>query len=347
MKKKFLVQTDEGIVLDKGLYLEAVNRGVTFQQLLEEKSPTPVGMQLTAFERQLMYHGIKVKGLNADTVEKFFQTTDSAILFPAYIAETIREGIMESNRLPEIIAVTTQIDSDVYKALEMADEEADRELRKVGEAEDLPEIELFTKEKEVNIADFGALLVASYKAMAKKKLPVFEVFLRRIGAQIALSMFSEALDVLINGDGNNNAAEVIGVGTTGKINYEDMVRFWTAFDEPYEANIMVCDKEMIIGLLLLDEFKDPQAGFKFQATGELINPMGAKLLKSKKAPAGMIVGIDKRYALEQVIDGKGILTESDKLIQSQLERTAITISGGFAKLMAGACKILDINVQRS
>ena len=51
------------------------------------------------------------------------------------------------------------------------------------------------------------------------------------------------------------------------------------------------------------------------------------------------MGLDKRYALEQIV-GSEITVEYDKLIDRQLERAAITSISGFAKLFPEASKIL-------
>ena len=55
----------------------------------------------------------------------------------------------------------------------------------------------------------------------------------------------------------------------------------------------------------------------------------------------MIIGIDKRYALELVRAGE-VLVEYDKLIDRQLERAAITAICGFGKICDGAVKVLNV-----
>src|SRR5699024_12057211 len=51
---------------------------------------------------QLKRFDIKVKGAGSDPVEKFFRTADSAVLFPEYIARSVRQGMEEANLLPAI-----------------------------------------------------------------------------------------------------------------------------------------------------------------------------------------------------------------------------------------------------
>ena len=74
----------ENLKLEKGMYGRS---GRSFSQTLEELDPsehyrgTPLE-GLDAFQRQLKRFDIRVKGAGSDMVEKFFHTTDSAVLFP-------------------------------------------------------------------------------------------------------------------------------------------------------------------------------------------------------------------------------------------------------------------------
>ena len=78
----------DNIHLEKGMYHEA---GRSFTQVLEQLDPsegyrgTPLE-NTDAFQRQLKRFGIRVKGAGSDTVEKFFSTFESAVLFPEFLA---------------------------------------------------------------------------------------------------------------------------------------------------------------------------------------------------------------------------------------------------------------------
>ena len=81
----------ENVKLEKGMYHEA---GRTFSQVLEKLDPSEqykgTSMEgLDAFQRQLKRFDIKVKGANSDVVDKFFATSQSAVLFPEYIARAV------------------------------------------------------------------------------------------------------------------------------------------------------------------------------------------------------------------------------------------------------------------
>ena len=74
--------------------------------------------------------------------------------------------------------------------------------------------------------------------------------------------------------------------------------------------------------------------------GELLLPFGAKLVKSSQLSGNKIIGIDKRFALEQISCGD-IILETDKLIDCQLDRSAVSVSVGCRTLMGDAVKSIS------
>ena len=94
-------------------------------------------------------------------------------------------------------------------------------------------------------------------------------------------------------------------------------------------------------LLKLPELQNPMGGMNFAGTGKLVTPFGATLLCVRSVPSSVIIGLDKRYALELVECGD-VSVEYDKLIDRQLERAAITVTCGFAKMFRDAGVILEV-----
>ena len=190
------------------------------------------------------------------------------------------------------------------------------------------------------------MLVASYEAIRFQRLDLFSVTLRQIGAYIGRMHLQDAVDVITNGDGNDNAAEVFTVGTppisgsAKTLDYGALLDFWSQFD-PYTMNTMLVSSDVMLSLLKLSEFQNPLTGLNFQGTGTLTTPLGAKLLRSSAVPQGTLIGLDRHYALEQIC-GSEVTVEYDKLIDRQLERAAITSISGFAKLFPEASKVLKV-----
>lgn len=331
----------DNIRLEKGMY--ASSKG--FTAALEELDPsenykgTPLE-NLDAFQRQLKRFDIKVSGTASDVVDKFFQTTDSAALFPEYISRAVRQGMEEADVLSGLIASTTHINGLDYRSITSVPTEDDKELKVVAEGAAIPQTTIRTKENLVTLHKRGRMLVSSYEAIKYQHLDLFTVTLRQIGLYIARSQLKDAVDVLINGDGNNNAAEIISANDSGILTYADLIKFWNSFS-PYELSTLIASKGMTEKLMNLDEFKDSAAGLNFHGTGKMITPLGSSLIRCSDAPENMIIGLDKSCALEFVEAG-GIVTEYDKLIDRQLERAAVSCTAGFSKIFPDAAKVLSV-----
>ena len=338
----------DNLRLEKGMYRQA---GMSFTQVLESLDPSEnyrgTALEGTdAFQRQLKRFGIRAKGAGSSTVEKFFSTMDSAVLFPEYIARTVRQGMEENDILPGIVATTTVIDSMDYRSIYSNPGDEDKALQAVEEAGEIPTTEVTTKEHLISLTKRGRMLVASYEALRFQKLDLFSVMLRQIGAYIQKQQLADAVDVIINGDGNDNAAVqyTIGTdpisGTQGTLGYDQMVEFWGQFD-PYTMNTILCSTGTMTQMLKVPELQNPLTGLNFQGTGKLSTPLGATLHRTSAVADGVIIGLDNRYALELVRAGD-VLVEYDKLIDRQLERAAITSISGFGKICDGAAAVLNV-----
>ena len=337
----------ENLKLEKGMYAQS---GKSFSRVLESLDPSEnyrgTALEgLDAFQRQLKRFDIHVKGAGSDMVEKFFHTTDSAVLFPEFVSRVVRQG-MESDILPEITATTTNFDGMDYRTIASVPTDDDKALRRVEEGVVLPTTAIRTQENLVKLHKRGRMLVASYEAIRFQRLDLFSVTLRQIGAYIARMHLKDAIDVLMNGDGNGNAADsfVIGDGkiggTKGELSYDALLGFWSQFD-PYTMNTLLMGNDMMLKMLKLQEFQNPLTGLNFQGTGTLSTPLGAKLLRTSAVPAGKLIGLDKNYALEHIC-GSEVMVEYDKLIDRQIERAAITSISGFAKPYQEASKVLTV-----
>ena len=329
------------IKLEKGMY--ASSKG--FSTCLEELDPsenykgTPLE-NLDAFQRQLKRFDIRVSGKGSDFVDKFFQTSDSAALFPEYISRAVRQGMEEADVLSEIVASRTQINGLDYRSITSVPSEDDKELKTVAEGATIPQTTIRTQENLVTLHKRGRMLVSSYEAIRFQRLDLFTVTLRQIGLYIARSQLKDAVNVLINGDGNKNAAEIINAANAGELTYLDLIRFWNAFS-PYDLSTMIVSKDMTEKMLNIPEFRDAAAGLNFHGTGNMITPLGTSLIKSADVPSNIIIGLDKSCALE-LVEAGSIVTEYDKLIDRQLERAAITCTAGFSKIFPDASKVLSV-----
>ena len=278
-----------------------------------------------------------MKGAGSDLVDKFFSTSQSAVLFPEYIARAVKVGMEEANILPDITATETLIEGMDYRSIISVPED-EKKLKHVAEGAAIPQTTVRTRDSLVKLHKRGRMLVASYEAIRFQKLDLFSVTLRQIGAQIGRMHLEDAIHVIIDGDGNKNQAKTKKV--TGTLTYQELLDFWNEF-EPYQLNTLLVGADMMPRLLGMEQMQDAAAGLDFHGTGKLITPMGAKVLRTSAMPKGTIIGLDKNYALEMVKSGD-VMVEYDKIIDRQLERAAITTISGYAKIFEDASRVLKV-----
>lgn len=328
----------ETIRLDKSMYKSEGGFSRTLEKLDPSASYTGTDMAgLDAFQRQLKRFDIKVSGANSDTISKFFKTGDSAALFPEYVSRAVAQGARETSILEQLIASKTNISSMDYRSIR-TDLTGTPIADDIPEGGEIPETNITLSEHLVKLKKRGRLLCASYEAIKFQRVDVFTVALRQIGSYISKAQLKDAVEVLINGGGGVPAAEKLT--TTGtKVSYGDLLALWNKFED-FEMNVLLCAPDMAVDVLSLEEFKDPHSGAGFQNTGAPATPMGAALVKTSTVPAGKIIALDKRFALEMVCAGD-IGVEYDKLINTQLERAAVTSIYGFSKIFPDAVKVLE------
>ena len=224
-----MAQRFDNVKLEKGMYHEA---GRSFTQVLEKLDPSEqyrgTAMEgLDAYQRQLKRFDIRVKGAGSDLVDKFFSTSQSAVLFPEYIARAVKVGMEEANILPDITATETLIEGMDYRSITSAPED-EKQLKQVAEGAAIPQTTVRTRDSLVKLHKRGRMLVASYEAIRFQKLDLFSVTLRQIGAQIGRMHLEDAINVIVNGDGNGNPAQASAVETAGTLAYKDLLASGTA-----------------------------------------------------------------------------------------------------------------------
>ncbi len=329
----------DSLKLEKGMY----NLG--FTKTLEAIDPSEAyeGTELAgldAYERQLKRFNIKVKGQNSDLVETFFKSTDSAVLFPEFVRRSILQGMESSSILPSIVATVTTVENDDYRTIKSTTDSS--AAAATNETNALPTTTIQTKTNLVSMKKRGRVIATSYESLRHKRLDLFAVTLRKIGADIARAQLGDAVDVLVNGDESANAAAAVAPISENGVSYADLVELWANLSG-YELNTILANTETMQNLLALIELQDAQTILNFRGAGQVITPLGATLHRVDAVADNTIVGFDKNCALEMVRVGD-LVVDCDKLIDKQLERAAVSATAGFAKIFADSAKKMTFTI---
>jgi len=328
------------INVNKDIYLEAEAKGMTLSELLEtaEYDPSPAGSPLDAFERQLALAGIRLGGKNPTLVDQFYQKAPS--LMPEFILREIKKGQSMRPELRSLLANSTTISSNRYTPFHVDTSSTDRfSLRPIGEGAEVPQIHVTEQTHSINVPEYGLGLKASYKSLRYRTTAQFRVLLWYIGFKLQTDKIAFVIDCLLNGDGNSNPASTVNAASSGSLTYDDLITLWAEF-EPFEMNTIVCPIGNLKTILTMDEFKDPMAGYRFQGKGELFSPLGARLIRCDEVPADVVIGLDSRFAVEEVIT-QPVMVEYDKIIEQRFEEAIISESVAYAKVIREASVVLD------
>ena len=313
------------IRLEKGLYNLSDK---SFTAALEELDPssaycgTPLE-QLDAFERQLKRFNIRVNGADCDRVEKFFSTTESAVLFPEFVTRCIRKGFDETV-LSSVCAVKTISGSGQYLGCVLDDS---AEYTPSQQAALLPSATVRESGQAIVLEKFGRLISASYEAIRQQRLDVFGVMLRSIGVKLAVTVVKKAVEVLVED------AETI---TTSALTYADLAELYGSFD-CFDMTTVIASPEVASKIVAMEQLSDTTA----DASGRMFLPFGSELVKTSAADNDTVIGIDKSFALE-FITSSDLVMETDKLIDRQLDQITVSITCGFRKITPEAVKVLTI-----
>jgi len=353
------------IKLSVDMFKKAQAEKLTFSQYLEKIDPSEAygpNEKLDAYERQLKRFGIRVaskeeKGIYASTVEAFYQTEESKVLFPEFISRTAREVLIADSILPELVAINTPIDTNVYSSYYVADQPEEQTKKRVTEAGELPLAELKGKDQSIKIYKYGRAIKASYEAIRRMRIDMLALHVRRIAEQTSMDKADDALGVIINGDGNNNAATVyrlnadLGGVVLDGLDYKSWLKFLLKF-YPYQCTTVIGGEAELLQVLtmqfpnvdplvLLSMIQQGPVQAKMQLTQDLF--VNYRLVYLKSAPANQLIGLDRRYGIEQVTEIGSDIMESEKFILNQTSVLTVSENNGFSKLFNEATKVLTLN----
>lgn len=343
--------------LEVGLYKDAKRDNMTFSQKLEELvrkeeiSPDLVspdarnsrGERVDAFKQLLAAAGIRTKGEFAQTGDAFLADQNNRVLFPEFINRTYRDAETDqinALQITDLVADRIGIDSNAYKTGVIAGgQEKDLEFGRVAQGGELPVYTVTVADNAVSLFKFGGILKVSYEAARRMPLTQMARYIAKIARAQSRRKVKQATAVALNGDGNSNAAPASAAIAGTVWTLADLIQLEIdGMQNGAGFNILTGDGVEIAQILALDIFTGPAAtaqGAAFRDTGEWPTILGMRprvsLSGSALEGSKKIMAIETAAGLEEVYENGAELTETDKLIDTQFERVAISEVLGYAK----------------
>jgi hypothetical protein len=111
--------------------------------------------------------------------------------------------------------------------------------------------------------------------------------------------------------------------------------------KPYNLNVIAGSSLSLRDAFALSEMANPFAGIDLKIPGrEVVGPVSSRLVRVDSSNSYRILyGFDKDCALQMIQSGD-ITIDSDKTIDSQLDKAGISITAGFYKLFSNSAKML-------
>jgi hypothetical protein len=331
------------------------------------------------------------QGMYADTLEAFDKSRDTRALFPEWAARTWRRaalgrsvstrdnaynddsqawgGVMRPYTdnatarmkqlqpaipLSEVIAITTGVQNDAYRAFYLTDVAAQERLVRVAAGAELPRAKLTGGDHTIRLYKYGRLLEATYEMMRRSPIDLVGLHIARIAIQVQSDKLATVLDTIVNGDGNTNGATVHNqsdMDTGSTPTFKGWLRFRMQFANPYVLTHAFVQEDLALTMMLFNTGSANLPMVTYQAQSGIgqftpINPGlgdGVRLGWTSDAVANKVIGIDARFAVERVYEVGADISETVRWVERQTTGLTLSEVEGYAIFDANACRLFVTN----
>lgn len=280
---------------------------------------------------------------------------------PYAYAATARQDKQVAPAIPlsELVAMTTPIDADTYKAWYLTyDAEQLRKFR-VGESATIPLAKIVGSDRNISLKKYGRAIEASYESLRRIRVDKLARFVQLMAVQSEIDKVAAVIDVLVNGDGNasttptNHNLTALDSGTSaGTLSIKGWLAYKMKFVNPYMITTALMREDVALQLALLDV---GSANIPLIAIPGGPGGLGTGLRPINRtsddvgygwtsdAPANKIVGFDNRMAIERVTEIGAEISEMERFVLEQTQVMTMSEVEGYAVMDPNATKTLTVN----
>ncbi len=259
--------------------------------------------------------------------------------------------------LSQLVAITTPINAGEYRAYYLNNDATKTSMPRVSEGAEVPRIKLTGGEHTIDLFKYGRGLEASYELLRRQRVDRLALTVRLMAVQAEVDKVGSILNVMVNGDGNNTAGTVHDLttldstATAGTLSLKGWLAFKMKFANPYQITGAIANEGIALQMMLLNTgsantplvaVQQPSGFGSFVAMNPGLRDAVA-LGWDSAAPSLKIVGFDRRFAIERVVDVGATITEIEQFITRQVQVLVITEAEGYAVIEKSAIQILDVN----
>jgi hypothetical protein len=253
--------------------------------------------------------------------------------------------------LADIVAFEQAIDADTWRRVYMTKPDAaDVRMLRIGEAGDIPLSRIVTSDHTNRLYKYGRGIEITYEAQRRVPIDKVGYFIAQAALQVESDRIAQAIDVVLNGDGNaNTAAEnfnqsTLDTGTAPTI--KGLLAFKSKWQPPYSPNIFFGREATLLSLMMLQmPNQNPfllqiQDAMGFGGIRLAQERYGANIVlaQTDAVAAGVVLGMDGSRTLERTTEIGSDIEETKAYVERQTNALFFTQNDGYSILDENAAK---------
>jgi hypothetical protein len=259
--------------------------------------------------------------------------------------------------LSEVVAITTPIEGQDYRAFYLTDVAASERMVRLPEGTDLPTARLTGGDHTIRLHKYGRAIEVTYEELRRRRIDLVALHIARIAIQTEIDKLAAILAIMINGDGNSgtsatnyNLTALDSAATAGTLTLKGWLAFKLKFTNPYSLTHAIVQDAVLLQLQLLNT-GTANIPLLFLPSGTFgaftpINPGlgdGVRVGHTTAAPTLTIVGFDGRLGIERVVELGSDISEVDRWVKRQTQVITLSEVEGYDVFDQFAVKTLNIN----
>jgi len=347
------IRVTENIVNDaitKGMSVVDVMKSTYEGEIADKVAKDAKFASLNPLELAMVDAGLSRKSL----IKDFYATSDNELLFPTIIDTRLAEITAANPLLNYIVGTPQTIAGTSIKGLKLdwttTDNKAALKKRDIAEGADLPIVSIETGSKAISLYKRGVAVQTTYEALMYCSLDLFMRTLNAIGANASNQQMGDAIDVLVNGDGNSNSANVQAAASTA-FTTDDIVNFAVDFstaNNGLNLDTIICNPTQAKALLKMTVANTNDEGYRLGKTFNFpqYDLKNITVIGDSRVPQvtskDILIGLNKENALTKYIAQGSLINEVAANIRNQTKLGTLSEIVGFGKFIDSASRVMKL-----
>lgn len=308
--------------------------------IIDKRKSNPAFEKMSPIKMAMFDAGID----GTSTIKQFNTSGAGEWLLPAFIDTRLRESVGGSDMLSYVVNSTVGVDglSVVAASLDLVNDETNKKnimKSRVAEGADLPLAVIKLGEQALAMYKHGRAVQATYEALQYMRVDLFSKTIDAIANDVAKQQLGNAINVLVNGDGNNNKAAEIETAAANTITYDDILNVMTTFQDKSGLPIttVIAGKKFFDQIFKMTFDTDKMAGadYRFSISTPQFSAQNVNLIYDNRVPQSggkdIAIFLNSDMALVKYVANGSNIREMANNIRNQTRLGTISEISAFSK----------------